>query len=206
MSNLDHVRNVGPGPGAYTDDMTKSNVANAVDPRIDDTLRASNAEVDEGYLHQLRDHLPPPLTPHNGNEKSTSSNSSAQESQVIYLEFEADDPRDPFNFTQRYVPTAHDGYDSQSWLHRRKWVMTACVCLFASLSASAGSTYNQGFATMVPELHTTTYLAGVGLSTWCFGFGITPLITASLSEEFGRMPLYILSAAGFAVSHMMVAL
>jgi hypothetical protein len=103
MLHLDNVRNAGPGPGVYADDMTKSNVSNAVDPRIDDTLRASNAEVDEGYLHQLRDRLPPPITPHNGTEKSTSSSSSAQESQVIYLEFEADDPRDPFNFTQRYA-------------------------------------------------------------------------------------------------------
>jgi MFS family permease len=84
--------------------------------------------------------------------------------------------------------------------------MTACLCLYATLAASTSSTYNQGFATMVPDLHTTDYVAGVGLALWCFGFGITPLVTSSLSEEFGRQPLYIVSAAGFSLSHAMIAL
>jgi MFS family permease len=84
--------------------------------------------------------------------------------------------------------------------------MTLTACFFTALAASAGSTYNQGFATMVPELGTTPYIAGIGLSTYCLGFGIVPLVTASLSEEFGRMPLYVVSTAGFAVTHLMIAL
>ena len=59
---------------------------------------------------------------------------------------------------------------------------------------------------MTRDLHCTTYQATIGLSMYCLGFGIVPLVTASLSEEFGRMPLYIVSAAGFALTHMMIAL
>jgi MFS family permease len=84
--------------------------------------------------------------------------------------------------------------------------MTISACFFTALSAASSSTYNQGFPTMLPDLHTTPYIAGVGLSMYCLGFGIVPLVTASLSEEFGRMPLYVASAAGFAITHMMVAL
>jgi MFS family permease len=59
---------------------------------------------------------------------------------------------------------------------------------------------------MVSDLHTTPYIAGVGLAVYCFGFGIVPLVTSSLSEELGRMPLYIISGAGFTITHMVVAL
>jgi predicted MFS family arabinose efflux permease len=59
---------------------------------------------------------------------------------------------------------------------------------------------------MTRELHTTSYIAGIGLSLYCLGFALVPLVTASLSEEFGRMPLYVVSAGGFALSHLMVAL
>jgi MFS family permease len=89
---------------------------------------------------------------------------------------------------------------------RRKYVMTIAASFFTAISASAGSTYNQGFSTMVSELQTTQYIAGIGLSTYCLGFGAIPLVTASLSEEFGRMPLYITSAAGFSLTHLMIAL
>jgi MFS family permease len=84
--------------------------------------------------------------------------------------------------------------------------MTISACFFTALSAASSSTYNQGFPTMIPDLHTTSYLAGVGLSTYCLGFGVVPLVTASLSEEFGRMPLYVVSAAGYALTHLMIAL
>jgi multidrug resistance protein len=38
------------------------------------------------------------------------------------------------------------------------------------------------------------------------GFGVTPLITASFSEEFGRQPLYIVSIIGFMLMQIGVAL
>lgn len=43
-------------------------------------------------------------------------------------------------------------------------------------------------------------------SIYCLGFGVFPLVTASLSEEFGRKPLFLVSAVVFMLSHLMIAL
>ena len=73
-------------------------------------------------------------------------------------------------------------------------------------TAANASSYNLGFLDMVPDLHTTQFKATIGLSMYTFGFAITPLVTASFSEEFGRHPLYIVSCLGFAMMHLVVAL
>jgi predicted MFS family arabinose efflux permease len=59
---------------------------------------------------------------------------------------------------------------------------------------------------MKRDLNCTEFQATIGLSVYALGFGIVPLVTASLSEEFGRQPLYIGSAVGFILMYMMVAL
>ena len=63
-----------------------------------------------------------------------------------------------------------------------------------------------GFPGMEKDLNCTQFEATIGLSMYTLGFAITPLVTASFSEEFGRQPLYIVSAVGFALMHLMVAL
>lgn len=74
------------------------------------------------------------------------------------------------------------------------------------LPAANASTYNMGFPGMTKDLNCTQFQATIGLSLYCLGFAVTPLVTASFSEEFGRHPLYIVSGAGFALMHLMVAL
>ena len=74
-----------------------------------------------------------------------------------------------------------------------------------SLAANM-STYNMGFPGMIKDLNCTQFQATIGLALTCLGFGAAPLVTASFSEEFGRQPLYIVSAIGFALMHLMAAL
>ncbi|KAA1468947.1 MFS general substrate transporter [Dentipellis sp. KUC8613] len=107
----------------------------------------------------------------------------------LQVEFEKDDRRDPANFSRT-----------------RKWAITMTACLFTCLSATAASTYNLGFDTMTRDLNCTEFQATIGLSVYALGFGIVPLLTASLSEEFGRQSLYIVSCFGFMMMHLMVAL
>ena len=57
---------------------------------------------------------------------------------------------------------------------------------------------------MTRDLHCSAYLATVGLSVYPLGFAVFPLFTAPFSEEVGRRPLYLLSAVGFTVFHIMV--
>ena len=59
---------------------------------------------------------------------------------------------------------------------------------------------------MTRDLHTTNFRATIGISTYTVGFAIVPLIISSFSEEFGRQPIYVFSAVGFALSHVVVAL
>ena len=54
---------------------------------------------------------------------------------------------------------------------------------------------------MTKDLNCTEFQATIGLSMYTLGFAVTPLVTASFSEEFGRQPLYVVSAAGVALSH-----
>ncbi|KAF8548850.1 MFS general substrate transporter [Imleria badia] len=91
---------------------------------------------------------------------------------TLLVEFEDADPRNPINFS-----TA------------KKWGITITACGFTGITAAAISSYTMGVPTMVDELHCSTFAATVGLSVYPIGFGVVPLFTSSLSEEFGRFPL-----------------
>jgi MFS family permease len=72
--------------------------------------------------------------------------------------------------------------------------------------AAVVAVYNLGFTSMIRDLHCTEFQATVGLSVFTCGFGVIPLVTASFSEEFGRLPLYIVSGIGFFLMFPMIAL
>lgn len=63
-----------------------------------------------------------------------------------------------------------------------------------------------GYPSMIRDLNCTQFQATIGLSLYALGFGVTPLLTAPLSEEFGRQPLYIVSGIVFMLMHLAVAL
>lgn len=63
-----------------------------------------------------------------------------------------------------------------------------------------------GFTSMSHDLNSTHFQGLIGLSVYALGFGLVPLVSASLSEEFGRRPLYLLSGAGFLLMYIMIAL
>lgn len=108
--------------------------------------------------------------------------------EVISVEYEVGDKRDPINFSQE-----------------RKWVMTLVACLFTGVSAAAASSYNFGFPSMTRDLNCTHFQATIGFSAFPLGFALTPLFTAPFSEEFGRRPLYLVSGVGFLAMHVLLA-
>ena len=59
---------------------------------------------------------------------------------------------------------------------------------------------------MIRDLHCTQLQATIGLSVFTLGFGVVPLVTSSFSEEFGRLPLYLVSGIGFFLMFPMIAL
>lgn len=72
--------------------------------------------------------------------------------------------------------------------------------------AAVVAVYNLGFPSMIRDLHCTEFQATIGLSVFTLGFGVVPLVTSSFSEEFGRLPLYIVSGIGFFLMFPMIAL
>lgn len=63
-----------------------------------------------------------------------------------------------------------------------------------------------GVPTMVDDLHCSLFEATVGLSVYPLGFGLVPLFTSSLSEEYGRFRMYIVTVFLFTLTHVMTAL
>ena len=123
------------------------------------------------------------------------------------MTFEEGDSRDPANFT-----------------YARKWAITLTASFFSLITglsdprpfaecisdvipiASSSGAYALGFASMTQDLRTISFQATVGMSTYTLGFAVVPLVTSSFSEEFGRQPLYLVSAIGCLLMHVMTAL
>ncbi|KAK7461799.1 hypothetical protein VKT23_008231 [Stygiomarasmius scandens] len=106
----------------------------------------------------------------------------------IYVEFEEGDPRNPVNFP-----------------YPKKWKITLLSCFATMIAAYNAGGYNMGFASMTRDLNATTFQATIGLSLYALGFGLFPMVTASFSEEVGRLPIYVVSALGVLLMYVMVA-
>ncbi|KAJ3551754.1 hypothetical protein NM688_g4528 [Phlebia brevispora] len=188
---LDHVRIV-----------REDSVSDVIDPRITPEDRADEEQLDESYFRQASDYAH--HRPHPAHHEKPPGSLDEKEG-PLYVEFEKNDPRDPMNFSKL-----------------RKWVIAITAISFTALSgqnsssasgthahvvapAANASSYNIGYPDMTRELNCTNFEATIGLSTYTLGFAITPLVTASFSEEFGRQPLYLFSGIGFAMMHLVVA-
>ena len=102
-----------------------------------------------------------------------------------------------------------DDYDTRNpsdWSRMKKWRITAAACIFTILVSFAASSYNLGFPSMTRDLNCSELQATAGLAVYTLGFAVVPLVSASLSEEFGRQPLYIVCLIGFLLMHLMIAL
>ncbi|KZS99663.1 MFS general substrate transporter [Laetiporus sulphureus 93-53] len=155
-------------------------VAEPVDPHLAPADRPDNEVLDESYVQQLEDyihHRDHHLHKEGLHEKEKSEDFSLE---PLYIEFEKGDKQDPANFSPA-----------------RKQAILLTACLFSVLVASSSGSYALGFTSMTRDLNCTDFQATLGISLYCLGFGVVPLVTASFSEEFGRQPLYLCSGIGF---------
>ncbi|EAU90190.2 drug transporter [Coprinopsis cinerea okayama7 len=107
---------------------------------------------------------------------------------VLYVEFTANDSRDPQNFSQK-----------------KKWLITLIACFTTFVSSSTTTAYNMGFPSMMRDLNATDFQATVGLAVWSLGYAVVPLVTAPFSEELGRRPVYIGSMLAFFLCYIPIA-
>ncbi|PWN98487.1 MFS general substrate transporter [Tilletiopsis washingtonensis] len=99
-----------------------------------------------------------------------------QEKDVIWVEWEENDPENPFNFS-----------------NRRKWWTTFLATFFTAEVAATASAYVPGIPSMEAELGNSHIISLLGISIYAFGFSLPPMVLAPLSEVFGRNTIYIVS-------------
>ncbi|KAF9005034.1 MFS polyamine transporter [Cyathus striatus] len=176
-------------------------VHETIDPGVTPAGRAVTSEMlDVDYEHQLeeliRHHSDNPCSRSTEKvlanmdiEKAATSQLETKTDGPFYIEFEEGDERNPINFSCR-----------------KKWTITAFACILTYIASSSTSAYSIGYASMMRDLNCTLFQATIGLSVYTLGFGVVPLITASLSEDFGRQPLYLGSGIGLLLMYLMIAL
>ncbi|KII96068.1 hypothetical protein PLICRDRAFT_48991 [Plicaturopsis crispa FD-325 SS-3] len=108
---------------------------------------------------------------------------------IIYVEWESSDPRNPANFS-----------------YARKWVITTTGCVLTAFASSVTSAFSMGYPSMMHDLNSSNIDATLGLSMYALGGGIIPLVTAPLSEDFGRRPIYLAATFLFLLTNLAIAL
>ncbi|KIJ15136.1 hypothetical protein PAXINDRAFT_99665 [Paxillus involutus ATCC 200175] len=116
--------------------------------------------------------------------------------EVIYVESEDGDRRNPLNYSRG-----------------KKWAITLTACLFTAITGDSRSPKQSSLIVilnqhtfMTAELHCTELQTTLCLGLYALGFGVVPLVTSSFSEEVGRRPVYIFSTILFTLTQVMVAL
>ncbi|GAA5918369.1 hypothetical protein JCM1841_002191 [Sporobolomyces salmonicolor] len=107
---------------------------------------------------------------------------------VVWVEWEKDDPENPFN-----------------WSSRRKWQTCLIACVFTLVVAYCGTAFAMGNESMMADLHCSREVATLGLSVFPLGFGLGPLFTAPLSEAYGRYPMYFISCLVYLIFFIPIA-
>ena len=106
---------------------------------------------------------------------------NACEEGTIWVDFEPDDPENPFNFSDT-----------------RKYTITALAVIFTGSVAATSSAYTPGFPSMERDLNVTNhFLSVLGLAVYPLGFALPPMVLAPFSEVFGRSNVYFVSFAAY---------
>ncbi|KAH9908854.1 major facilitator superfamily domain-containing protein [Xylariomycetidae sp. FL2044] len=86
-----------------------------------------------------------------------------------------------------------------TWPKFRKDIMLFLSCIATCITAYAAGAYSQAADLIANELHTTHEGALVGVTTFCLGFALAPMILAPFSEINGRYPVFAVSGVVFTV-------
>ncbi|KAI1764670.1 MFS general substrate transporter [Hypoxylon sp. FL1150] len=124
----------------------------------------------------------------------------------LYLTFDTpvDRPelRDPRLDGDLGLPTRPDlsrYTDPLTWPKARKAVMVAISCLATAFTAYAAGAYSEAADLLAADLKTSREGALVGVTTFCLGFAIAPMVLAPFSEINGRYPIFAVAGVVFVV-------
>ncbi|KAF5518513.1 Efflux pump FUBT [Colletotrichum aenigma] len=85
------------------------------------------------------------------------------------------------------------------WPHGRKYLMLALSCIATFLTAYTAGSYSPPASIMAADLDTTRLAMLTGITTFCIGFALSPMVLAPLSELWGRYPVFIISGVIYVI-------
>ncbi|KAI1137321.1 MFS general substrate transporter [Hypoxylon sp. FL0543] len=89
--------------------------------------------------------------------------------------------------------------DPLTWPKTRKRIMVAISCIATCFTAYAAGAYSETADLIAADLKTTREGALAGVTTFCIGFAIAPMVLAPFSEINGRYPIFAIAGVIFVV-------
>ena len=133
-----------------------------------------------------------------GVEKSTEDQLPLSDNTPIsylYLSLDSRLPS-PARQTDNAPPPNLRSYTSPlTWSQPRKCVGLALGCIATFLTAYCAGSYAPPSRLMAHDLDTSQTAVLVGISTFCAGFALAPMVLAPVSEIWGRYPVLVLAGA-----------
>lgn len=77
------------------------------------------------------------------------------------------------------------------WSETRKNLTLWMSCIATLITAYTAGSYSVAAAQMSAEWHVSEVAIEVGITTFCFGFAIAPMVLAPFSEINGRYPVFV---------------
>ncbi|KAH8165230.1 hypothetical protein CIB48_g3031 [Xylaria polymorpha] len=138
--------------------------------------------------------------------RSQLSTSLDLDSQIEYLYLTFDTvlpaPNIPTAAGSTSIPDSPDltrYVDPLRWPRARKNVMVAISCVATLFTAYTAGAYSPPVDRIAAELQTTREVALLGVTTFCLGFALAPMVLAPFSEINGRYPVFAVAGVVFTV-------
>ncbi|RDW73381.1 hypothetical protein BP6252_07288 [Coleophoma cylindrospora] len=91
------------------------------------------------------------------------------------------------------------------WSKTRKSLTIWMSCIATLVASYAAGSYSSGSHQMEAEWNVSAVAINVGITSFCFGFAIAPMVLAPFSEINGRYPVFVLSGFLFVVCQICCA-
>ncbi|KAK6353088.1 hypothetical protein TWF696_005078 [Orbilia brochopaga] len=101
-----------------------------------------------------------------------------------------------FTTVQDY-DSPHDPRNPQNWSNWKKWYCIFVIGTMCFVNNVGASIISLALPTIAEDFHTSRTVATLGLSLYVLGLGIGPILSAPLSEQFGRKNIYKVSYTMF---------
>lgn len=145
-------------------------------------------------------------------ERSAGFDANGGESQMgadtpittLYLTFDTPLPQPNIVYTTTaddspppQCPDLSEYTNPQKWPRFRKDLMVTLSCIATAATAYTAGSYSPPANLIAAELGTTRIGALCGVTTFCMGFALAPMVLAPFSEVKGRYPVFVLSGMLF---------